>query len=633
KKPKSVKSHTPTDVEDSEESTSEDSEESTSEDSEESTSEDSEESTSEDSEESTSEEDVSHKDRKQSKKAKKQEPVPKIKEPSRSKRNDSSDEEASEESVSESENVSRHRRPPKKHNGKKQSKKGKREDFSEEESSPGDHSSDEDEAEESVSGDSSSHEGESEESISEEEVPRRETPTNPRDSKQSKKATSKAGEQALRLETCSDESLEDTPDEFGMYESKKDRELPALMFELAEKIRVVKNELKEYRNRGWKQGDRHAKLVKFKEQLFTEYRNCKKRHLKKYDTEEPTEQVYGHYKRWTNKQNKKVLDEIGCLELDPQEVEDEQPVKETTEKNVKQTKRQHLPQNSKKDRKTKREVATAERSSEEDSASDTDQSEESASEESTSGNSSSSEEEVSEEEPEWTTEMVDAYKEHPNVLWIVLSEFHEQVTSKVRKLFSGGNKPTGKGYDEYKQIINDTTTLQKEIEDGDGKTYDSAYKLEKRINRFNNNYAQNFIMLDLALVIRNMKKGIMAKAKKSKEEDLTFALSPEVRDLTSLENIPLAKDGGWVRYPFNRDLEYASNFTINGKYIIKLTRKNIWFELCPVESMGGKADAPDEDDKERSILRKMKLRPMSEAEKTMFFQGDQDKKADEDIQA
>ncbi|KAG0037268.1 hypothetical protein BGZ83_003491, partial [Gryganskiella cystojenkinii] len=200
----------------------------------------------------------------------------------------------------------------------------------------------------------------SDESTSEEDISHKEKPTNTRNKKQSKNAQKQesvpkikktsitehkesSGEDSAPeheqptkettkesdTETSDDDHTqdermldEDTPDEFGIYSSKKDRDLPALMFELAEKIRVVKNEIREYKNWGWKQGARYAKLLKFKEELLTKYRDCKKRHQKKYGTDEPTEQVFGHFKRttWTHK---KVLEEIGCYEHDSQESEEE----------------------------------------------------------------------------------------------------------------------------------------------------------------------------------------------------------------------------------------------------------------------------------------------------------------------
>ncbi|KAI1287854.1 hypothetical protein EDD11_010194 [Mortierella claussenii] len=104
------------------------------------------------------------------------------------------------------------------------------------------------------------------------------------------------------------------------------------------------------------------------------------------------------------------------------------------------------------------------------------------------------------------------------------------------------------------------------------------------------------------------------------EEEHAFALSSNVRDITSMRNLPLAKDGGWVKYPLDEDMEYATNFTIKGKYIMRLTGKNVYVELCPPASMGGKGDAPDVDIIERSILSKMELREMSTSERQKLYQ-------------
>ncbi|KAI1287925.1 hypothetical protein EDD11_010122, partial [Mortierella claussenii] len=133
--------------------------------------------------------------------------------------------------------------------------------------------------------------------------------------------------------------------EYSMYESTQDKALPATMFDLAEKIKAIRSEMKVYGFMDWKKGNRHAKLVNFKEELLNKYRKCKKDHMKKYSTEEPTEDVFRHLNRgqWTKR---RALKEIGCLELDPEEGTDEdddsssdEPRKKTTKKRGARTRR------------------------------------------------------------------------------------------------------------------------------------------------------------------------------------------------------------------------------------------------------------------------------------------------------
>jgi hypothetical protein len=199
-----------------------------------------------------------------------------------------------------------------------------------------------------------------EESLSDEEsAPPKKNKKRPSKKKYAKKTkqvvTSEDEQQEISEEKSGDEpsSDEDTPDEdeFAIYESKQDKELPAMMFELAAKIGVVRHEMKNYSYLEWKKGKRYAKLADFREKLIQKYSKCKNRHLKKYGVEEPVEQAFKHLKlnrgKWTNK---KILGEIGCYELDPEEgtadeeesaseeesmSEDEKPVKEPAKKNRK----------------------------------------------------------------------------------------------------------------------------------------------------------------------------------------------------------------------------------------------------------------------------------------------------------
>ncbi|KAI1289075.1 hypothetical protein EDD11_009439 [Mortierella claussenii] len=172
-----------------------------------------------------------------------------------------------------------------------------------------------------------------------------------------KKATKKAGEHAKGPEQRSDGSdasdgseswsdSEDIPDEYGMYESMQDKVLPATMCELAEKIQAIRSEIKVYGYMDWRKGNRHAKLVNFKEELLAKYRECKKDHMMKYGTDEPTEDVFKHLNRgrWTKR---KVLKEIGCLKLDREEGTEgddsssDEPHKKTAKKRGEQNARKH----------------------------------------------------------------------------------------------------------------------------------------------------------------------------------------------------------------------------------------------------------------------------------------------------
>ncbi|KAI1285860.1 hypothetical protein EDD11_000680, partial [Mortierella claussenii] len=239
--------------------------------------------------------------------------------------------------------------------------------------------------------------------------------------------------------------------------------------------------------------------------------------------------------------------------------------------------------------------------------------------------------------------MVDAYKEHPDVLSRVLVDFLEHQRLLVQQKFGEIGQPTGKEYDKYSRIINDAIDLQKKIADGNGKTYKYARELEKKIEHFNNNYAHSFVLLDLDTAVRMVKRTVMGEpsvpvtddssddesALGDEKKEQVFALSPNVRDLTSMSDVPLAKDAGWVTYPLNEDVEYATNFTINGKHIMRLTGKNVYVVLCPPASMGGEGDVPDLDVIERTILSKMKLRDMSDSERQKLYQ--EEPESEEDV--
>jgi hypothetical protein len=168
--------------------------------------------------------------------------------------------------------------------------------------------------------------------------------------------------------------------------------------------------------------------------------------------------------------------------------------------------------------------------------------------------------------PKWTVEMVDAYKEHPDVLWRILKEFREQVVAEVQKQFSGANQPKGKGYDAYSRIINDTIDLQKKIKDGNGMTYEGACKLEEKLKKFNNVYAHRFMVLDLAIVASNFRKQIVGNVTES------------TSDAEDEEEIHVGRpeDKSKVKWKaFDEYLEYSMNLLVGGKHLLKKRKENI----------------------------------------------------------
>ncbi|KAI1311900.1 hypothetical protein EDD11_003262 [Mortierella claussenii] len=129
------------------------------------------------------------------------------------------------------------------------------------------------------------------------------------------------------------------------------------------------------------------------------------------------------------------------------------------------------------------------------------------------------EEEVGEEESskqkhsesKLTIEMVDAYKEHPDILSRVLVDFLEHQRRLVQEKFGENGQPTGTEHNEYSRVINDAIDLQKKIADGNGKTHKYARKLEKKIKHFNNTYAHSFVALDLTTVVQNLRSTVMGE--------------------------------------------------------------------------------------------------------------------------
>ncbi|KAI1286547.1 hypothetical protein EDD11_000268, partial [Mortierella claussenii] len=132
--------------------------------------------------------------------------------------------------------------------------------------------------------------------------------------------------------------------------------------------------------------------------------------------------------------------------------------------------------------------------------------------------------------PKWTVEMVDAYKEHPDVLWRVLNEF------------------------------------RKKINDGHGKTYEDACKLEEKLKKFNNLYAHGFMVLDLAMVVRNFRKQIVGDVIESSSEE---------EDEEEI-HVGRPEDKSKVKWKtFDKDLEYSKNPLVRGKHIVKKRKENI----------------------------------------------------------
>ncbi|KAG9067643.1 hypothetical protein KI688_012428 [Linnemannia hyalina] len=106
---------------------------------------------------------------------------------------------------------------------------------------------------------------------------------------------------------------------------------------------------------------------------------------------------------------------------------------------------------------------------------------------------------------------------------------------------------------------------------------------------------------------------------KDEKDEHTFALATTARNIRSEKDIPLAKDGGWMVHPNNDMLEYATNFTMKAKYIVKLCGKNTYVGLFTLDHLRGGGDVPEMDILERSMLSKMKLQEMSDEERKMLF--------------
>jgi hypothetical protein len=117
------------------------------------------------------------------------------------------------------------------------------------------------------------------------------------------------------------------------------------------------------------------------------------------------------------------------------------------------------------------------------------------------------------------------------------------------------------------------------------------------------------------------------------EDEELFKMSPTVVDISSALNVPPPKDVQWAMHANNKDVEYATNFMINGKHIIKLHGTNAYVALYTPENISGEGDVPEIGILEHSILSKLKLRPLSSAERKKLYDEDSEPESvEEDAQ-
>lgn len=96
-------------------------------------------------------------------------------------------------------------------------------------------------------------------------------------------------------------------------------------------------------------------------------------------------------------------------------------------------------------------------------------------------------------------------------------------------------------------------------------------------------------------------------------------LSSKVFDITSKKKVPPAKKVKWVKCPLHDKLEYARNFTVNGKHILKLRKKDAYYHLFTTKNISGDEGFQDLTSKESRILKKMGLRQPTEEEEEEIF--------------
>ena len=107
-------------------------------------------------------------------------------------------------------------------------------------------------------------------------------------------------------------------------------------------------------------------------------------------------------------------------------------------------------------------------------------------------------------------------------------------------------------------------------------------------------------------------------------------LSSKVFDITSKKKVPSAKKGKWVKCPFNDNLEYARNFTVNGKHILKLRKKDAYHHLYTAKNLSADDTVfQDLTSKESRILEKMGLRQTTKAENQKIFPDESDEESDD----
>jgi hypothetical protein len=117
------------------------------------------------------------------------------------------------------------------------------------------------------------------------------------------------------------------------------------------------------------------------------------------------------------------------------------------------------------------------------------------------------------------------------------------------------------------------------------------------------------------------------------EDEELLKMSPTVVDITSASCVPPPKDVQWAMHANNKEVEYATNFMINGKHIIKLHGTNAYVTLYTPENISGEGDVPEIGILEHSILSKLKLRPLSYAERNQLYGEDSEPESvEEDIQ-
>jgi len=108
------------------------------------------------------------------------------------------------------------------------------------------------------------------------------------------------------------------------------------------------------------------------------------------------------------------------------------------------------------------------------------------------------------------------------------------------------------------------------------------------------------------------------KKKRSKsrvKHTIPFKMDPGAVDLT-LENLATGMFLGWVTHPTNSKLECATNYTINGKCIVKMPDINAYVGLYTPEQLWKNGDYTSEINvQEDAILNALELRPLTSSER------------------